>query len=318
MNTVGHKIVVWGTGMSELGHTLPTREWYSLEQAIKRIHKLTGETLEVAELIHFWLIGKLNIAINVFFSDHSLKYISDGNARIVELASDEMIIGNKIIEIDKINHYIYQRENNIENKTFFKNEKFILSCVEFNDSTKKNKEKNFKALQGFFFDENYNTVHCLVDTAKGLFYLETYGNAHCFSKDFYRIEQTLKNTNKIPYDFISSLFQIDNESGKAISIVIASKEKNYIELEELYITNDSLENFVKGEEQPKPKKIGAKTLNSQAEFIRNLITIHYGEKVANNIRNELENSRSRIASDFDKSGLKAASGKTVDGWINQP
>lgn len=302
--------------MSESKYQLPPREWYSLEQAVKHIQQLTGETFEVGDLIHFWLLGKLNIAINVFFENSRLKHMFDEKTSIVESEVNEIIIGNKTIEIDKINHYIYKRESYLENKEFFGDKNFILSCIKFNDSIEA--EKDFKALQGFFFDENYNAVHCLVDIAKGLFYLEFLGNANFFSKEFYRIEQIFKKTNKISYDFISGLFQVDKTSDKAISIVITSREENYIDFDELYITNESLENFLKGEEQPKPKKIGTKTLNTQAEFIRNLITIHYGEKVANNIRNELENPRNRITSDFDKNGLKAASGKTVDSWINQP
>ncbi|MCT8845613.1 hypothetical protein NUQ40_11850, partial [Glaesserella parasuis] len=92
--------------MSESKYTLPPREWYSLEQAVKRIQQLTGETIEIEELIHYWLIGKLNIAINIFFSNSRLNYIFNGNTHILEeLNANEMIIGNKIIELDKINHY---------------------------------------------------------------------------------------------------------------------------------------------------------------------------------------------------------------------
>ncbi|MCT8701020.1 hypothetical protein KZ446_10585, partial [Glaesserella parasuis] len=104
---------------------------------------------------------------------------------------------------------------------------------------------------------------------------------------------------------------------KNISILLSFKEESYIDLDELYITNESLENFLKDKEQPKPPKIGTKTLNTQAEFIRNLITIHYGEDIANNIRNQLDDPNSDISKDFDNKALKAPSGKTVDRWINQ-
>ncbi|MCT8541521.1 hypothetical protein KZ402_10765, partial [Glaesserella parasuis] len=163
----------------------------------------------------------------------------------------------------------------------------------------------------------YNDVNCLITTAKGLFYLNYHGNSNVYSENFYRIEKIFKKTNKIPYDFISSLFQVDNETDKNISILLSFKEESYIDLDELYITNESLENFLKDKEQPKPPKIGTKTLNTQAEFIRNLITIHYGEDIANNIRNQLDDPNSDISKDFDNKALKAPSGKTVDRWINQ-
>ncbi|MDO9956872.1 hypothetical protein Q7471_08910 [Glaesserella parasuis] len=306
--------------MSESKYTLPPREWYSLEQAVKRIQQLTGETIEIEELIHYWLIGKLNIAINIFFSNSRLNYIFNGNTHILEeLNANEMIIGNKIIELDKINHYTYQQENNLENRKFFKDSNFILSYFEFDNLLEKTeKMKCFKALKGFFFDDYYNDVNCLITTAKGLFYLNYHGNSNVYSENFYRIEKTFKKTNKIPYDFISSLFQVDNETDKNISILLSFKEESYIDLDELYITNESLENFLKDKEQPKPPKIGTKTLNTQAEFIRNLITIHYGEDIANNIRNQLDDPNSDISKDFDNKALKAPSGKTVDRWINRP
>ncbi|MCT8666171.1 hypothetical protein KZ392_11105, partial [Glaesserella parasuis] len=136
--------------MSESKYTLPPREWYSLEQAVKRIQQLTGETIEIEELIHYWLIGKLNIAINIFFSNSRLNYIFNGNTHILEeLNANEMIIGNKIIELDKINHYTYQQENNLENRKFFKDSNFILSYFEFDNLLEKTeKMKCFKALKG--------------------------------------------------------------------------------------------------------------------------------------------------------------------------
>lgn len=43
--------------------SLPPRKWYTLEQAVKRIAKLTGEDVEIADLLHYWHIGKLNLSV---------------------------------------------------------------------------------------------------------------------------------------------------------------------------------------------------------------------------------------------------------------
>ncbi|MDH2997861.1 hypothetical protein A1D22_00735 [Pasteurellaceae bacterium LFhippo2] len=44
-------------------YSLPARKWYTLEQAVKRINKLTGEEIEVADLLHYYSIGVLNLSV---------------------------------------------------------------------------------------------------------------------------------------------------------------------------------------------------------------------------------------------------------------
>ncbi|MDO9880416.1 hypothetical protein Q7449_08265 [Glaesserella parasuis] len=45
-------------------YKLPPRKWYTLEQAIKRIKQLTGEELEMADLIHYWKIRNMYLLPN--------------------------------------------------------------------------------------------------------------------------------------------------------------------------------------------------------------------------------------------------------------
>lgn len=44
-------------------YKLPPRKWYTLEQAIKRIKNLTGEELEIDDLLHFWYLRKLELSV---------------------------------------------------------------------------------------------------------------------------------------------------------------------------------------------------------------------------------------------------------------
>lgn len=46
-------------------YEIPNREWYSLEQAIKRVYKLTGEEISIEDLIHYWGVGKLEIKTSI-------------------------------------------------------------------------------------------------------------------------------------------------------------------------------------------------------------------------------------------------------------
>lgn len=53
-------------------YTLPPRKWYTLEQAVKRINKLTGEEIEVADLLHYWKTNQLEICTAIEYKDFEL------------------------------------------------------------------------------------------------------------------------------------------------------------------------------------------------------------------------------------------------------
>lgn len=61
-------------------YQIPPRKWYTLEQAIKRIKQLTGEELEIADLIHYASIEKL--VLSVYFIYYPAR-ISIGNLEII-------------------------------------------------------------------------------------------------------------------------------------------------------------------------------------------------------------------------------------------
>lgn len=59
--------------MTQPTYSLPPRKWYTLEQAAKRIAKLTGEEIEVADLIHYWYLGKIEIFTHIVKNSRYLK-----------------------------------------------------------------------------------------------------------------------------------------------------------------------------------------------------------------------------------------------------
>ncbi|MDT7097324.1 hypothetical protein [Citrobacter amalonaticus] len=63
------------------------------------------------------------------------------------------------------------------------------------------------------------------------------------------------------------------------------------------------------------KKNSPKTLNLQAQFIKSLLHIHYGDDVAQSPRRFLEKKESEISMDFYKLGITHPSGKAVQSWI---
>ena len=95
---------------------LPPRRWHSLEQAIKRIKQLTGEELEIADLIHYAAVEKL--LLSVYFIYYPAR-IAIGNLEIIDrsLFNQQLLFNNeKNFEID----YIFSISD--KPKTFFQNE----------------------------------------------------------------------------------------------------------------------------------------------------------------------------------------------------
>lgn len=64
------------------------------------------------------------------------------------------------------------------------------------------------------------------------------------------------------------------------------------------------------------KKIGAKTINGQSEFIKSLLYLLYSdEELIENPRKFIDNHDSDIVKDFDAKGLKLPTGKTIAAWL---
>lgn len=55
--------------MTETKYSLPPRKWYTLDQAAKRISKLTGEDIEVADLLHYAFTNKLELCFFVRYKE---------------------------------------------------------------------------------------------------------------------------------------------------------------------------------------------------------------------------------------------------------
>lgn len=273
--------------------SLPPRKWYTLEQAVRQINKRTGEEIEVADLLHYWITRQLEICVNCHFGQHLEIANNTLNSSDVLYfhCQDEInesyifddVLDMSLIDLDKINKIEGQIyiSNKLENRLNDPQQVFIYR-------TKKRVLLNgFLSIIYIHNQKEDENIYIEQGLSKNLFILATPSN----------------NENRILFE-------------------ISTNNKITIPIEHFYILDKDLNDLLNNQTNPpKPKqekRTHTKTLNSQAEFIRNLITIHYGEKVANNIRNELENPRSRITCDFEKNGLIPAHGKTVHGWINQP
>lgn len=64
------------------------------------------------------------------------------------------------------------------------------------------------------------------------------------------------------------------------------------------------------------QKVSKKTENAQARFIKNLLTIMYGEEVAANPRRYIEGKDPQIKNDMTAKNLDCPSGNTVEKWLS--
>ncbi|EJX5186710.1 hypothetical protein ACGG0V_002742 [Salmonella enterica] len=67
---------------------------------------------------------------------------------------------------------------------------------------------------------------------------------------------------------------------------------------------------------PPTQKPSKKTENAQARFIKNLLTIMYGEEVSASPRRYIEGKDPQIKIDMDAKSLDCPSGITVEKWLS--
>lgn len=287
---------------------LPPRKWYSLEQAIKRIKQLTGEELEIEDLIHYWKIRKLEICTYCL------------------MTPVEITIGNTILNnndgFSLCICYDHREENDFKYK--------IKDVLEFVKLDERGNEYNYESAEYnpiTSIEEHYNPAYYITERpvtedeihGEGVFYI--HGLLSVIPQYGINILKEVSFNSNI----IQFVTPKNDENDYRIGLeIINFNDEIHLDKNQLYILNDDLEDFINNKanppelEQYKHPKISTKTLNAQAEFLRNLIITQYGEDYANNIRRELDNPSSEIRQDFEKKGLPTPSGKAVDRWINQP
>ncbi|MBV7387231.1 hypothetical protein KRX11_01010 [Pasteurellaceae bacterium TAE3-ERU1] len=85
----------------------------------------------------------------------------------------------------------------------------------------------------------------------------------------------------------------------------------------LFILAQDLDDFTQGIKHSITQAPAPKTTNQQAQFIFDLLKVHYGDDVAEKIRSYADNSRSKLRRDFEKKGLILPTGKTLKNWLKQ-
>jgi hypothetical protein len=263
---------------------LPPRKWYSLQQAAEKLSKYDDE-LTVNDLINYWLNDEIEFHTTI-------KYFLDG-----------IQLGNLLIEDKDIVYFdidIYSDALKEISEVGFIRDSLISvfdsHCVnELINAFSKSEVKEIK------FDESRKTTLSI----DGLVRLP---KPHSLSDQ-------LKSQSKIKVDSITEIV-IETDKGILFFGLETTLKEQYINLDEVFITQKSLEAFI-NKYKEEHKEISPKTQNAQSRFIRDLLAIHYDLNTAQEIRNALDNSRSKISRDFELKGLNKPNGKTIYNYINK-
>ncbi|OOR98871.1 hypothetical protein B0187_06305 [Haemophilus paracuniculus] len=274
-------------------YRLPNRKWYTLPQAIKQIYKLTGEQLEMDDLIHFWIYRSLRLSTFIEIQNLKIKATNENEQNSIDLmkVGNIELKNNDDFSLDILTFPFFLNNDGVNEKELFRSH-----CYIENDSYSLD-AKGFFAIfpnmEWFYtLDENKNKNLCLADL--NLFFLE--------------LREENQESSVIVF-------------GLQLNEIFEQRELHF---EQLVILHDDLIDFLNHKSEKFnniaeliAKPLSTKTINAQAQLIKDLIVAEYGEDVANNIRKHIDDPHSEIVRDFHAKGLNLPSGKTVQKWINE-
>lgn len=318
------------TTPQDTAYKIPPRRWYNLEQAKKRIYQLTGEEITTADLIHHWKNHKLDLKICVRYEfENNLLSILNKNEELqminlIQFEINEIINCNfsgvyndglcYILSFSKDHRFTIEHNSTLEmlyNKKTKSDKNSDEIQVDFNELNNKNLESNNNDRE---IQLKFNKYGFFIGALQGLVSIEPrIDTNYTFFFNFFP-------SSVLSLAEISNLF-VDDDNDEFIYIDFVPDEITEFKDCNLFITAEEIERFLQGTsiakkaQKAKENKTGSKTLNAQAEFIQNLLSIHYGEEVANNPRKFLDNPRSEIIKDFETKGLKPPAGETVKRWL---
>lgn len=303
--------------MSESKYQLPPRKWYTLQQTVKRIQQLTGEELEISDLLHYWVTGRINIATNIYFSSScTINSLSDNSTSlsIKDIPSKGFILGNNEIKMKDLSYYTIS--NNIDsfqsNSDYcnFRGDFFIASgwkrgtneqLLKNNNITSNyniNNIDTFKLLKASSLveidDEEEDLMNYSVSLLKGLVYIGLFGNANVMLNNFYSFERKIVKEG-IYINNISNFFQYDSEKEQFISFFIDIDGSYKLSVDELYITEVDLMAFLNNQEilspSNKSKETSRTIKENQINFIKGLLYLHYDIKNPNEAKNAMNTGK---------------------------
>lgn len=279
-------------------YTIPPREWYTLEQAIKRIYKLTGEELDISDLHHYWLIGKLNLRMPFSYSNGEC-YIG----RIPLTAEEITIEQDGRIVADSFYYENDYCKINKQGEISEKLEVIGYFSVDWIFEHALKREKEYQHWRGYY--QRIRIEKCL--------------RLHTLKE--------LREGDKIIY-----------EDDVTLNVYLSYPKNNYpkCDLDDLVITEQDLILFLKSEEKnivyrrkELPNKFKKETSNNEIKpnarreqgmfnFIKILLDINYGIRDGKEARNAMNNGLlgKQIEGYKIERGVECIKGQSLGIWYD--
>lgn len=108
-------------------HKLPPRKWYTLEQAVKQINRLTKENIDIDDLLHFAFINKLELCVYVKYKEDD-RFIIDGEIKREYIENNGNQLSNDINLVFSQNTIREILNRNPKAKEYYKN--YLFSEIE--------------------------------------------------------------------------------------------------------------------------------------------------------------------------------------------
>lgn len=261
-------------------YKLPARKWYTLEQATKRIKQLTGEDIEIEDLLHYWQIGKLLISTNVEYSSKDLT-INIGNITLQYISPIFLQFNPNEEEYIDIDDDYCSIKFNLEEK----------------DIQQENIEDPFLDLISEKYDkiEGFLSIPCKISEAK---------------KGDLNINKILKSGLDLNdfNEFLKPPIKYNENSGLLCIInphKFEKKDNLTISIDNLYILEKDLIPFLNGEiekylkvlsdtykeeqekSEDKSKQFSKTIQENQINFIRALLYMDYGIETPQEVKNAI-------------------------------
>ncbi|HEN3495913.1 TPA: hypothetical protein U5D88_004306 [Yersinia enterocolitica] len=277
--------------MSENNYTLPMIEYCSLDRATR----LIGDGCEISDLIHWALEGKIRLA-NKFNASNDLfrlNFICD--------------------EVDKLVGAI------VENKGFYNGEYFLSPSSLFLSHTMHDSEIELREYfsHRMFTNSELKRPFAFSGVVTGVW-------------DINKLYIDSKYTDKYRFD---SILPLDESFG--LKTVVTITDSIGISEDDLLISRKYIDIITGGkygklrvlphvdieitpELDSDNKEPGARTdimVKNRAAFIKALLSIHYGDDVAENPRKHIDNTDGELRKDFELSGIALPTGKTIEDWL---
>ncbi len=300
------------------------RKWLSLEEAAQYLERKIEEQVAVRDVLRFALDGYLTLSVNLQ-SPKIAKKVTVKKVRMAETAN-----APEVYVRDNWGVFIgesFSPEREIDFAVPIGSETFSLSGVQ---------DTPLLGIERLFAEEQYCECLNLPKPSRkqdiirgvtisggpnGLYQLQHFIDVDTEVDHLYRAASVAGDVNHPAFKGIIDMFN----AMKGVSMWDTNAHIRYIPVptfpDDVYFVArtanlDKLVELLNAAPVTSTPKQSKKTENAQARFIKSLLTVMYGEDMANSPRKHIDGKMAQIRDDLAAKDLPCPSGVTVENWLS--